>query len=658
MTGLKPPVEVVTDLDVQARRRVRIVGALAGLLGALLLAMWEPAPGQALFDAFQALSPAPDVSRQVHVVVVDADSLRALGGWPWSRFYLARLVERISEKGASAIAFDMLLPEPDRLDPALFASLYGDLPPAVAADIRKLPSMDAVFARAIGRGPVVLARAGVRRGSFDFPETPAPTLPPEARFAGVPPHRMLAFPAVIASLPILDGAAAGHGLVNGDRDADGVVRRVPLVAQAGGQLTPGFALEAVRVAEGAPQIGLIGSGGRLSAVQVGRRRVPATADGQLEMRFGNWRKTRTTSAADVLRRGLPDDLFKGQIVLIGVTSAGAADIANTPSARAVDSVYVQAQAVDSILRGIGLARPAWATWAAWGLGLLVALGAWISVPRRSLAVLTAIGAIEAAIALGGSWLAFRQDLLVDPLPILVPAAITAAAMIAALLVEGRRARAYLRAVLEDQRGRAEQRQQLLVNELNHRVKNTLATVQAIAMQTSRNTHEPRQFADAFAARLGALARAHDMLNEASWEGASLQDVIERALAPYLAQGQARPLILSGPAIHLGPNAAVTLNMAFHELATNASKYGSLSVEGGQVEVAWRTAALPTGGVTIEWREAGGPEVTTPVHRGFGSRLLEQALAREFGGQVDLMFAREGVLCRMKLPLGPKLREAA
>lgn len=659
MTGLRLPSDATRDLDAGARLRVRLAGLAAGALGALLLLLAGPGPRQALTDAFQNLSPAPGVSRRVHVVVVDADSLKALGGWPWSRFYLARLVERIAERGASAIAFDMLLPEPDRLDPAQFASLYTDLSPTAAADIRKLPSMDAVFARAIGRYPVVLARAGVRRGSFDYPDRAAPALPPEAEFTGEVPHAILQFPAVVASLPILDGAALGHGLVNGDRDPDGVLRRVPLVAWAGGALTPGFALELVRVAEGVGRIGLEGAHGRLEAVRVGPLRVPATPDGQLEMRFGDWRKTQTISAADVLRQGLPKDLFARQIVLIGVTSAGASDVTNTPRARAIDSVYVQAQAVDAILRGAGLHRPSWMGWAEWGLGLSLVAAAGFGVPRLPPPVLATIVTAAVAAAVGGSWLAFQRDLVVDPYPVLVPGAATAAAMIAALYLEGRRAQARLRAVMADERRRADEHQRLLMNELNHRVKNTLATVQSIAMHTSRNTREPALFAHVFMARIGALARAHELLSEASWSGASLREVIHRTLAPHISRGDERRLILSGPAVQLGPNAAVTLNMAFHELATNATKYGALSVDRGRVEVTW---SLATGAepviLLLEWRETGGPAVAEPVRRGFGSRLIEHALAREFEGDIDLTFAPDGVTCRMRLPLSAKLRAAA
>jgi two-component sensor histidine kinase len=179
------------------------------------------------------------------------------------------------------------------------------------------------------------------------------------------------------------------------------------------------------------------------------------------------------------------------------------------------------------------------------------------------------------------------------------------------------------------------------------------------MQTSRNTLESSQFAGVFMARIGALARAHELLSEASWEGASLRDVITRILAPHVSNDGEGRVSLSGPPVHLGPNAAVTLNMAFHELTTNAAKYGSLSVDAGRIEVTW---SLEEGAgpltLAIEWREVGGPPVAEPVRRGFGSRLIEQALAREFDGQVELTFAREGVCCRMRLPLSAKMRAAA
>jgi serine phosphatase RsbU (regulator of sigma subunit)/CHASE2 domain-containing sensor protein len=441
----------LSDLDAGARRRVRLAGLVAGLAAAALVLLLGGRLSQPLYDLCQTLSPAPPVSRQVHVVVIDADSLRAVGGWPWSRFYLARLVEEIANRGATAIGLDFLLPEPDRLDPPRFADLYGDLSPAAAAEVRALPSMDAVFARVIGRNPVVLGRAGVRARSFDALDQTSAPLPDDVRFSQPAPKDVATFPLAVANLPLLDGAALGHGLVNGDPDPDGVVRRVPLLAQVAGAPTPGFALELVRIANGADTIGLATSHGRLTAVKVGDRSAPAAADGRLALRFGDWRAIQTTSAADVLRKGLPGDLFKGQIVLVGLTSAGTSDVVHTPRTGQTYGVFVQAQAVDAILHGAGLRRPAGAAWAEWGLGALLALAAWAGIaglPIGGMAI-AAAGAITAA--LGASWFGFQAGLLLDPFPVLAPAAATSAATVAALFVEGRALQARLRAALEEER---------------------------------------------------------------------------------------------------------------------------------------------------------------------------------------------------------------
>ena len=208
------------------------------------------------------------------------------------------------------------------------------------------------------------------------------------------------------------------------------------------------------------------------------------------------------------------------------------------------------------------------------------------------------------------------------------------------------------------RKRADERQRLLLDELNHRVKNTLATVQSIAMQTSRTADAP-SFEQAFLARIAALAQAHDLLTEVAWDGASLKDVIARTLAPYVADGQAGRVTLTGPNVRLNPNAAVSLTMAFHELATNAGKYGSLSVVGGRVNVDWRVdSPIDPTFIEIDWRESGGPPVSPPTRRGFGSRLVETGLAREFDGRIELAFAPEGVWCHMHLPLSRKMQLAA
>jgi PAS domain S-box-containing protein len=198
---------------------------------------------------------------------------------------------------------------------------------------------------------------------------------------------------------------------------------------------------------------------------------------------------------------------------------------------------------------------------------------------------------------------------------------------------------------------AEQRQQLLLDEVDHRAKNTLASVQSIAMQTLRHAEHPSAFTTAFVERIQALARAHELLTEASWQGAALADVVERTLKVHAPPSSGARVSLSGPAVRLGPNAAVTLNMAFHELATNAIKYGALSTPDGRVDVEWTADA---GTITIDWRESGGPKVAIPSRRGFGSRLIEQALAREMDGEARLVFLSEGLWCHLRLPLSAKL----
>lgn len=205
---------------------------------------------------------------------------------------------------------------------------------------------------------------------------------------------------------------------------------------------------------------------------------------------------------------------------------------------------------------------------------------------------------------------------------------------------------------------ADERQRLLLDELNHRVKNTLASVQSIALQT-RRTADAASFEQAFLARIAALARAHDLLTEVAWDGASLKDVIGRTLAPYVPDGQADRVKLSGPNVRLSPNAAVSLTMAFHELATNAGKYGALSVIAGLVEVEWRVdSRIDPTVVEIDWRESNGPPVSPPSRRGFGSRLVEKGLARELGGRAELVFSPDGLSCSMRLPISHKMQLAA
>jgi PAS domain S-box-containing protein len=210
------------------------------------------------------------------------------------------------------------------------------------------------------------------------------------------------------------------------------------------------------------------------------------------------------------------------------------------------------------------------------------------------------------------------------------------------------------------RKRAEERLRLLLDELNHRVKNTLATVQSISMQTRRTSHSPAAFSEALDARISALAGAHDLLTQSSWEGAQMHDVLALTLAPYRDDAAAAGRIrIEGPALRLNPNAAVTMNMSFHELATNAAKYGALSRTGGNVAILWSAdEAVSPPVITLRWTESDGPIVGEPARRGFGSRLLEQGLGRELGGDVILDYQPSGLVCTMRFPVSHKVELAA
>jgi PAS domain S-box-containing protein len=198
-----------------------------------------------------------------------------------------------------------------------------------------------------------------------------------------------------------------------------------------------------------------------------------------------------------------------------------------------------------------------------------------------------------------------------------------------------------------ERERAQQRQLLLIHELNHRVKNILAMVQAIAAQTLSHAATPEAAQQALDQRLLALARAHDVLTRESWHGAELGDIIAGTVAALEASPGQR-VRASGPPVRLEPKAAVTLAMVLHELTTNAVKYGALSNEEGWVSLAW-TAARAKGGLrlTLTWAEQGGPPVKAPRRRGFGARLIARSLAAE-QGSAELIYAPEGVQCRMAL----------
>ena len=207
-----------SKLNFNPGSRVWAAGLVALVAAAVISLFAGEAMRRPLFDFWQRAAPRDLAGTQVHVVLIDGDSIAAVGPWPWPRYHMARLTEEIAARHPKAIGFDMLFPEPDRVRPDIFAALYPELNPAAAAEVRKLPPMDRLWGQVIGRAPVVLGRAGVAVGGSDPSQ-----LFVDAAIKGMLPPAMPAEPGVIANIAELEQAALGHGLLNGRPDSDGTV---------------------------------------------------------------------------------------------------------------------------------------------------------------------------------------------------------------------------------------------------------------------------------------------------------------------------------------------------------------------------------------------------------------------------------------------------
>ncbi len=263
--------------------------------------------------------------------------------------------------------------------------------------------------------------------------------------------------------------------------------------------------------------------------------------------------------------------------------------------------------------------------------------------RNALWLLALLGVVALGAGLGGAWLAARR--IADAARALRAAgvALEVDQPVPPLSTPVRELNAVgeaLGAVARERRLRSAHRE-LLIAELNHRVKNNLAIVHALAVQTLRSGGSRAEAEATLSARLKALASAHDLLTRENWESAEVREVVASAIAP-IAAGRAGQITMQGDPTLLPPRVALALTMALHELTTNALKYGALSTEEGRVSVAWLT--LSDGVLRLEWKETGGPLVKFPERRGFGSNLLTRGVARDLGGTVQVLYEPFGVVC--------------
>jgi PAS domain S-box-containing protein len=193
---------------------------------------------------------------------------------------------------------------------------------------------------------------------------------------------------------------------------------------------------------------------------------------------------------------------------------------------------------------------------------------------------------------------------------------------------------------------------MLIDELNHRVKNTLSTVQSIVFQALRTPASPDVSRESIESRLFALSRSHDLLSSDHWVGAGLHDLVDNALEPFrVAEGHSERFIVTGENVRLQPKSVLALAIAFHELATNAVKYGAFSSESGTIAIGWKVNPGPEGvRLILRWEERDGPPVVRPTRKGFGSWVIERGLAHELGGAVELTYPSDGVVCTIDIPL--------
>jgi len=386
------------------RRRVLFTWLAMTLIAVLITLSGGDRMRRGVFDGWQTLHPR-DLSRtDVRVVLIDNESIALVGPWPWPRYYLARMAEELAKRHAKVIAFDVLLSEHDRVSPDSFISLYPELSPSAAADLKTLEPMDEAFGRVIGTAPVVLGHAGVDQAPAEQPPLA------DAPITGRASTKLDSWPAELAAIPELDDVALTTGLLNVRPDTDGVVRRTPLVVRVGQKLRPSFSAEIARVALGADADKI-----SPTKVQIGGQKVAIDPEGRMLLHFGKFPDSKIISAEDLFDKvnRLKPDEFAGKPVLIGVSAEGTSDVAATPLKAEEFGPLVQAQAVDAILTGGWLQRPAWAPVAEWSAAALLAfLALGNAFFGRGYRVLLA--GVFMAIPVASWFLFTRAGLLLDP----------------------------------------------------------------------------------------------------------------------------------------------------------------------------------------------------------------------------------------------------
>jgi serine phosphatase RsbU (regulator of sigma subunit)/CHASE2 domain-containing sensor protein len=436
--------------------RLRLAGAVIVVAIAAAIALDLPRMlglQEAFFDSLQRLTPRVADKTPVTIVQIDEKSIAALGRWPWPRSMLAQLIHGINAYGPAAIGVDVVMPEPDPLSPER-ALARVDVDQALLDEVSNLPSNDGELATALRVAPTVVVLAGQPAASAE-PLRVSPMFvrdaSDDADAAARALSRLVKFSGALSSLPVLNDAASGWGLINGD-DSQGIVRRVPLVASVNGTLAPAFALEMWRVAQRAPAARVLTARGDITGVAIADRTFATERDGSVRPYFSLRNVDRAVSALDVLQTRVAADRLRRSFVLVGVTALALGDSVWTPVAEKMPGVELHAQLLENMNDDTLLVRPAFAP-VIEALAFLV-LGACLigSTPKWSVRSATLIALSSVAALLGLAYVAFRTHrLLLDAATPAVGILLLFGTLLAMTLASATRNRKALQEVVQRQR---------------------------------------------------------------------------------------------------------------------------------------------------------------------------------------------------------------
>jgi adenylate cyclase len=377
------------------------------------LRVWDPPPVQELrlrtFDMFQLIDPRDKKGvRPVTIIDIDDKSLAKFGQWPWPRTRIADMIINLTSHGAVAIGFDVVFSEADRLNPDLVASQMRYLDDATRTKLRELPSNDQILSEAIKRSLVVLGETGQPAITSEIDKT----LP----FTGVATvgeenaeKFLFEFPGLLRNVPVIEQVAAGRGLFTIRTERDGLIRRVPMIMRAQGNIMPSLSLEILRVVTGTPTLLVRTDKSGVRAIRLKGVEIPTDRNGQLWVHYARQDSSIYVSAADVLDNTVPPSKIAGKLVLIGTSAVGLNDIKTTPVSSTMPGVEIHAQVLESVLSRAVISQPNYALGVELLAALIIGLLVIIFTPNLGPVRLVLAGAMFAASLVGTSWFFYARD---------------------------------------------------------------------------------------------------------------------------------------------------------------------------------------------------------------------------------------------------------